>query len=201
MASGTAVNVHGAECLKKPNQNKGAFTSTDKLVILCAFPLLVLQVVWSTWLLGEDPRRHAGGQHDAFFLAKPSTYLLLHTGAKMPALGLGTLPAWYLPDYKPELVSQAVRTALVQGRFHDLQSFLNIVSFSETDRVPAHRRRMDSRKRGGGWVGHRRKHRQWGRRAAGPLCHVQALEHFPRPGNCCSLHFWPPPPRNPRQLG
>ena len=33
----------------------------------------------------------------------------------MPAIGLGTLPAWYLPDYKPELANQAVRTALLQG--------------------------------------------------------------------------------------
>ena len=142
MASGTAVTSHGAEGLKKPNQTRGTFTNTDKIVILCAFPLLILQVVWSTWLLGEDPRRHAGGQYDTFFLAKPSTYLVLHTGAKMPALGLGTLPAWYLPDYKPELAKQAVRTALIQGEVN-FNIVLNIRNSSEFDRLPAYRRRMD----------------------------------------------------------
>lgn len=115
MATNTSGSSHGAEGLKKPIQTRGTYTYSDKIVVFGSIPLLLLQVIWSSLLLGEDPRRHGGGQYNTFFLAKPSTYLVLNTGAKMPALGLGTLPAWYLPDYKPELAGQAVRAALKQG--------------------------------------------------------------------------------------
>jgi hypothetical protein len=99
----------------KKSQFRGISKYADKAVICFSFPVLLFQVVCSMWLLGEDYAQHGSGPHDSFFLAKPSTYLLLNNGDKMPAIGLGTLPAWYLPDYKPELVTSAVISALRQG--------------------------------------------------------------------------------------
>jgi hypothetical protein len=103
------------EILKKQNHPRGMAQYADKAVLCLSLPAMVFQVVCSIWLLGEEHVRHGNGPHDSFFLAKPSTYLLLNNGVKMPAIGLGTLPAWYLPDYKPELVTSAVVSALRQG--------------------------------------------------------------------------------------
>ncbi len=99
----------------KKQTSRGIYNYADKAVMCLSFPVLMIQVVFSMWLLGEDYVQHGSGPHDSFFLAKPSTYLLLNNGVKMPAIGLGTLPAWYLPDYKPELVTNAVVSALRQG--------------------------------------------------------------------------------------